>query len=592
MTQSRIDSQTHFHIFSKLKTILVIVTILIFSILFAGNAFGHGIGGENLPVSIGSRNATLFVGVQPQIFDPTSNESYLTVKLTDDKTDAVIEHVTFIMELSRNGKQIFEEKFHDDLGNVNIKTISKESSLLKIDGDKEPVTGGWTRKLFSPLTMEGPIFTTGGLYKFRIAILSIDTDENTLAQKPTVDGAISIAEKSSYAVVSSDNKNYNFGITTYYDKVNNFNFDLQNRTLSFAMPFDWSTQNIMQTTVVHEEVHIPKNFAEMLVTRYDGFVNGIPLAEAGVTIDDYSEDDRIVHLVLNQQDLISLANKTDDKSLMRFTVTPSQTENLPLKAFTHNAAFQVGLSWEPIPIQPNTDARFYIDLSKYYAPKTQDTVNYDFVIKQNEKELFRKSLSGITNANAKTNYVDYSFSEQNVGTAIVSIENLEGNELSSADFVIVIKPKEKPKQVFPVRLTSITYENEIKKDGRFFVDLTWIPAELVPREESEFIITIYDKETLNPVPQSEYDFVILQNGNEVFRKSEVAHAGGSFVNYKFDESNVGTVTLRIENIDQSGEYVEIPISVTPEFSIGTMLMLFTAFGITLVASKSRIKLNA
>jgi len=592
LTQSRIDSQTHFRTFSKLKIISAIVAVLIFPILFAGIAFGHGVGGENLPVSIGNRNATLFVGVQPSVFDATNNESYLTIKLTEGKTDAVIEHVTFMMQVSKDGKRLFEEKFHDDLGNVNIKIVSKESGPIKVDGDKEPVKGGWMRKIFSPLTMEGPIFMSGGLYKFRIEILTVDSDNNILAQKPTVEGAISVAEKSNYLAVGSDNKNYNFGITTYYDKINNFDFDLQDHTISFEMPFDWSKQNIMQTTVVHEEVHIPKNFAEMLVTKYDGFVNGIPLAETGVTIDDYSEDSRIVHLVLNQQDLISFANNTDNKSTMRFVVTPSQAENLPLKAYTHNAAFQVGLSWEPIPIQPSSNTRFYVDLLKYYAPKTQDSVNYDFVIKQNEKELFRKSLTGITNANAKTNYVDYSFSEQNVGTVIVSIENLEGNELSSADFVVVVKPKEKPKQVFPVRLTSIVNENGIKQDGRFFVDFTWIPADLVPREESEFIITIYDKETLNPVPQSEYDFVILQNDNEVFKTSEIAPAGGSFVNYKFDESNVGPITLRVENIDQSGEYAEIPIQVTPEFPLGTFFVLIVMFSVVSLFTRLRKNLIA
>ncbi|WP_148550861.1 hypothetical protein [Candidatus Nitrosotenuis cloacae] len=85
--------------------------MLVFLPLLANSAFGHGIGGENLPVSIGNRNATLFVGVQPSVFDPTNNESYLTVKLTDGKTDAVIEHVTFMMELTKDGKQIFNEKF-------------------------------------------------------------------------------------------------------------------------------------------------------------------------------------------------------------------------------------------------------------------------------------------------------------------------------------------------------------------------------------------------------------------------------------------------------------------------------------------------
>ena len=564
--------------------------MLIISISMANSAFGHGIGGEELPVSVGGRNATLFVGVQPSVFDPTNNESYLTVKLTDGKTEAVIEHVTFVMELIKDGKQIFKEKFHDDLGNVNIKVISKESGQLKINGDEESTGGGWTRKMFSSLIMEGPIFTSGGLYKFHIEILGIDSDRNILAEPSNLNGAISIAEKTSHSVTGIDQKKHDIGITSYYDRINNFAFDTKNSMVSFDMPFDWSYQNINQTSVVHQEIHIPKTFAEMLVTKYDATLNDIPLKESSVTIDDYSEEARIVHLVINQKDLLEMANTVNGHQL-RFTVMPSKNTQFPLKAHTGNAQFQVGLSWDPPVIYPGQNVNFNIDFNELFTDKKPKSTTYDFVLSQHGNEIFRKKSTGLTNSPTKTNTESYTFASNNLGPIIVSIKQIDDNQYANADFVAVVKPIEKSTTTFPIRLSSTTNESGTAEDGQYFVDLTWIPLDLSPKEESEFIITIYDKETLLPIPKAEYDFVVLQNNNEVFRHSGTAQAGGDFVNFRFPESNVGQATLRIENIDKSSEYVEIPISVTPEFPL-SLIVLASVFSLVPIFTFMRNKLVA
>ena len=587
MIKSRTGLKTLSRTFRKSEAAIIAALPLILAVPFLTPAFGHGLGGETVPVSLPNRNATLFVSVQPSVFDPSNNESYLSFKLSDARTDAIIEHVTYLIELSRDGKQIFKETFHDDEGNLNIKVISSNSKDIRIDGDKEQSSGGWKRKMFSPLSIEGPIFTASGLYKFHTEIITVDSDNNILTQRPMAEGAISIADKTTHQITSANGKKYDIGIMSYYDAITSFGFDSKNSTISFEMQFDWNEKNIKQTTVVHQEVHIPKTYAEMLVTKYDGFVNGMPLAESAVTIDDYSDDSRIVHLVLNQKDLEAFAQKTQDRSKMVFSLMPSKTESLPLKAFTHNAVFQLGLSWEPLPIQANSKTRFYIDFTKYYAPKTQESVSYDFVVKQDNAEIFRRSLSGTTNAPPQTNYVDYEFSDKNIGTAIVSIENINGTELSSADFVVVVKPKSEPKQNFPIRIPSLTKDSTGSTiPGKYNVDLTWVPNTLGVGD-AEFIITIYDKDSGAPVQEAEYDFVLLKGGSEVYRKSGFAQAGGDFENVKLFQEYVGPLTLRIENIDQSGEYVEIPISVTPEFPLGSILVMTVLFSFVTLFAKFR-----
>ncbi|MGQ0772763.1 MAG: peptidase, partial [Nitrososphaerota archaeon] len=171
-------------------------------------------------------------------------------------------------------------------------------------------------------------------------------------------------------------------------------------------------------------------------------------------------------------------------------------------------------------------------------------------------------------------------------------ENVEDNNLSGADYVIVIKPQSEQKPTFPIRLSSLVKdENGNVASGKFNVDLTWFPSTL-GLGDAEFIITIYDKESGFPVPQAAYDFVLLKGDAEIYRKSGTAQAGGSFEDVKLSEQHLGNLVLKIENIAKSSEYAEIPIFVTPEFPISTILILFAGFGMILVMSKSRIKLNA
>ena len=101
-----------------------IVFLLLFSLT---PAFGHGIGGETLPpVTIGDRNATIYLEIEPPVYDPNEGEQRILIRFFDADTDAVIEHVTYMVELRKDDKRIFRHMFHDDLGNL-IMTIDRKS---------------------------------------------------------------------------------------------------------------------------------------------------------------------------------------------------------------------------------------------------------------------------------------------------------------------------------------------------------------------------------------------------------------------------------------------------------------------------------
>jgi len=569
----------------SLVNIIPIFVFMLISMYIDNPAFGHGFGYEVLPVPTGKHNATLSLLVNPPRFDPTNNEYEIVVNLADSKTQAVIDHVTYLIEVTKNDKTVFKEKFHDDLGNLYLKVIQNDLEQVTVIG-KQDNTIGWMKKDdFNPLRLEGPIFTSAGLYHFNIEILTVDSDDNVLENPATLNAAISLAEKSSHLVTSTQGNQYELGITSYYDQIKDFNYSTEEKKVSFVMPFDWSEENIKQTGIVHQELHIPKTFGELLVTKYDATVNGIPISEKLVTIDDYSEENRIVHVILRPEDILPLlqaASMTIPE--MQFTMTPSKQVQFPLSANTANVKYKVDLSWDPPIIKSGENTRFFIDITELYKPKIPAPVTFDFVIKQNGNEIIRDKVSGQLNSQ-KSNFYDYVFSAENLGPIIISIENINDPYLSSVDFVAVVSPKEQPVQTFPVRVSSSKVtESGILADGRYDVDLTWFPSQLEPGA-AEFVMTIYDKESGLPIPEAEYDFVLIQNDQEIYRKSGFTKTGGTFEDFTFFDKNIGQVVLRVENIDGSEEFIEIPISVTPEFPINGMLVLTTVFTSIIVLTR-------
>lgn len=534
-------------------------------------AFGHGIGGETLPpVKFGERNVTIFLTVNPPTYEQTENEHEIVVRFFDADTGEAIHDITYMLELSKGEKKIFSDLFYDELGNLYLKTKTTASEL-KIYGKQEPSNGVWKKNGQNPITIEGPIFTSGGLYNFHIEILALESAE-FLENPISFNAAISLAEKTLHDVAGLNGKDYLLGITSYYDNIENFEYLQDGKKVSFSMPFDWAEDYLKQVSVVHMEVHIPKTFGDLLLTNYQATVNGILLPERSVVVDDYSENDRIIHLILSQSELLSIKDDAARISQnMLFTIEPGSEVKLPLSYHTTNVQYQVDLWWDPPVIKSNQQTKFYVDISELYvAVKEQKPITYDFVLKQNGDELFRKTINAQMNAPQKSSFSEYVFSDDNAGPVVVRIENINNQFLASADFMVVVEQQKTPEQKFPLRLES---QKPTGSEESYFVDLTWIPSPLEIFNDAEFIITIYDKKTGIPIPQAEYDFVLLKDGNEIARKPGFAKAGGSFENYRFAEKDLGDVTLRIENIDQSQEFVEVPLSVTPEFPFSVFFVL-------------------
>ena len=126
----------------------------------------------------------------------------------------------------------------------------------------------------------------------------------------------------------------------------------------------------------------------------------------------------------------------------------------------------------------------------------------------------------------------------------------------------------------------------LTRDEQFQVDLSWEPLEIEPGKNTKFIFTIRDAQTGNPLRQSSYNFVILQNNIEVYQTNGIAEIGGEFEDYTFSESQTGPTIIRFENIRDTGMNTEFGLVVVPEFGIFVFLTLILAISTMILFSRN------
>lgn len=137
-----------------------------------------------------------------------------------------------------------------------------------------------------------------------------------------------------------------------------------------------------------------------------------------------------------------------------------------------------------------------------------------------------------------------------------------------------------PSQTAKFPLTSFT------KNEEFQVDLSWDPIVIEPQKNVKFIFTIRSGATGEPLRQSTYDFVIIQNGKEIHKKSGIATVGGGFEEYAFLEGQAGPTIIKFDNIRGRGSGTEFGLVVVPEFGAIVFLVFFVSIISVLVINKT------
>lgn len=454
------------------KQVLVLKRIILLLFLVAvpfisSPVYGDGLASETLPPSIvGNTNVTLSIGSTPYLIDNNHAGTQINFLLIDVTNQQPIPQVTLSVSAFKGDKPLFGHIFKSDSGNFLINMVPEPAGNVTVD-ESGGLLSGLIGQHSGNYDVKGPVFNQGGLYKFKIEILTMGTYGNQVSK--SYDAAISLPETNQYQVYDNEYGKQNVTVIAYYDQINNFHYDSAKKVMSFVMPFDWSVNNLKQVSVVHQEIKIPRSFGDFIVTKYDSFVNGVKLSDNEVNIDDYSSDDRIIHLILYKQELARISEQQHSSNPdMSFSLSPSNQTNFPIIQFTRNAQYKVSLSWDPPKILPGNTARFSFQvLDPYLINSTVNGIDYDFSIIEGKNGIIFHQ-SGKTNNGNAINTAVVNFPANYTGPITIAFENLNGNSFADSEFSgIVTSPHVVPEfsQVSFMVILAITMVALISKSN-------------------------------------------------------------------------------------------------------------------------------
>ncbi|MDH5658042.1 MAG: peptidase [Nitrosopumilus sp.] len=419
---------------------LSLITILMLSIVLVlgfDSAYGHGVGSETFPpVELDGKLVTLEISSSKN--DPNTNDNQqISISLIDFDSKITLRDTTFLIKSERGEQFLFEDEFKADNGFIVFNFVSEDNDSIVIEAKKDGNFFGSLLGLDSRLVnVKGPRLSEGGLYKFDIKILTANEYSKKLEKPLTFNAGISIAQTTRHDFIDPNFGEQHINIVTYYDEISNFQYDSVSKKISYFMPFDWSESNINQTSVVHQELVIPKKFGDLLVSGFSMYVNGIKLSDDVVNIDDFFSDERVVHFIVYQKELMNIFYSNENQNGMNFVIQPHRND-VHLSSVTDNGQFRILTTWEPYILKSNSNAKIIFDITDIFLKNKPISVQYDFSMTQNDRIIFEQS--GIsTDSKDEHNIVEFFIPTDVTGIVNLNFENLNNNHLAKTTIPIII----------------------------------------------------------------------------------------------------------------------------------------------------------
>nr|AIF08652.1 hypothetical protein [uncultured marine thaumarchaeote KM3_31_G08] len=456
---------------------LILFAVLIFSSLFGiDNVFGHGFGNETFPpVELNGRQVAL--EVSSSLKDPnTSDDQQISISLIDFDSKVTLRDVTFLITSERGEKFLFEQEFQADNGFIVFNFVSEDTDSIIIEEDyNDNIFGSFLGLESRMVHVIGPHLSEGGLYKFGISVLTADGYSEELEYPPFFNAGISIAQTSTHEITDPNFGEQYVDIISYYDEISNFEYDSDSKEISFSMPFEWSQYNINQTSVVHEEIKIPNSFGDLLVSGFTMFVNGVELSDDVVNIDDFFSNDRVVHFIIYQKELLNVLSSNPDQNVMEFVIKPDR-DYTHLSSVTENGQFRILVSMEPENLKSDSNAEIIFDVTDIFLKNRPISTNYDFSITQNDRMIFEQS--GIsTDSKEEHNVAEFMIPSDVSGIIHLNFNNLDNNNLASTTIPIVINRIESQSDIsIPdwIRNNALWWSEEQIDDSTFIQGIEFL----------------------------------------------------------------------------------------------------------------------
>ncbi len=404
------------------KFALLVTIIGIFTIpAILPTAFAHGLGGDQAePISFGGMEVTVRTDLSPSDITMDDIEDVnMKIRFFDTLTDTTLEKVTYRVEVWRSGDLLARSLFYDLDGSLDVEIRPEpgcdEAELWKctIYGGSEHVSAPGALyvqgaactdenlDICARPTITGPIFDKGGLYNIKVDIEAATSPKSVLAQRLTYDTFVSVAQEQDFFIQTA-NADVPIVVKTYYDEVENFQFDTSDNSINFDMAFDWSPDYVNLVQVVHEEVRVPKSFVPYAEGKqFKGYVNGVEISQKALLNDPYSYDDtNVIHFLVSKSDLESIneslgPDNYDNKNMNLKLVPLAETEKSSTEFYLVDATnweqqvpATVNISWDG-KYGANQNVPFEFTFFNENRDLIKD-VRYGYaVIDDSQQELFR-----------------------------------------------------------------------------------------------------------------------------------------------------------------------------------------------------------
>ena len=442
----------------------LIIPVFLLGVLFVGHisdSYGHGLGSETMPpVMIEGTEATLEINSSTIYTDVDGEEKgirqisinfFETFTYVESNEVKPIDNVTFQVNLIKSGNVIISETFQRDDGVLIMNLTPSDNEQVQVM--ERETFASFFGLASEQYNFEGEIFENGGLYEFKILVLTINSYDNVLTDSVNYELGISIEETTRYEINDVNYGKQELGIVTFFDQITEFDYNTETKEITFSFPFEWNQNTIDQTTVIHEELLIPKTFGDLLVTKYVATLNGLELPESMINIDDFSADDRLVHIVVSQKELQEIFSN-NEFSENKITMIVKPESDLPLSGVTENGQFKINLWWtKELRSGEYTVIRY--DILDTFLKNRPIAVPYELKIFHEGEKIFSKSNVSSDNKSTEGRPSNKNDFEWNIpsdvsGIIIVKFENIDGSKVANLEFPLIVDRKDSAKQDYQI----------------------------------------------------------------------------------------------------------------------------------------------
>jgi len=418
-------------------TFLFIVLVGVLTTAVFSSSFGHGVGYETLPPqTLGDKEVAMEVNSKTD----NTGKRQLNFFLVDTSTGITLRDVKYQIKMMKNGDTLFERIHDSNNGILTLELIPDESEKITTnEKSQDNILDLLLGTKNDILEARGKIFRDGGLYKFSIKILEAEGYSGK-TDPVTFESGISFPDYTEIVVNDAHFGRQTITQVSYYDTITNLSYDAKAKSILFSMPFEWTMPNINQTSVVHQEVIIPKTFGTLQVSEYAVTVNGVLLSNQTITVDDFPKDNRIVHILLYQNDLEKLYEKRGNDDRMDFALFP-KSDDVLLVGTTDNIQYKIAVSTVPKHVTAGSETTILFQIYDIFLLGKTVSVSYDVEIESNGT-VFYKTSGTSTDEKTKWNKIALTIPRDASNKITLHFENLGGNGLARTEIPIALSPQD------------------------------------------------------------------------------------------------------------------------------------------------------